>query len=299
MAQIAVLSPFSPESAASWHDALRAGLRAQGWIEGSNYTFTFRYSYGDDARLSPLAIELASLKPDLIVTEVTPSALVARQATSTIPIVMIGAGDPVSVGLVEALGRPGGNVTGISQNIVETTGKRIELLRSVAPQTGRVAVLWNTVGNASTTQFAEVQAVANKANLALREIPVRGAADLDRQLNVTLEPDVAALYVVASPLLFARMGDIARLAERHRLASIFSVSDYARSGGLLAYGPDRKDQFRRAASYISKLLKGARPADLPVEQPDKFEFVINLRTAQALGITIPALVLAQADELIE
>jgi len=243
--------------------------------------------------------ELLRLKVSLIVSEVTEATQAARRATTALPIVMVAVGDPVAAGLVASLARPGGNVTGLSQNIVESAAKRLELLKTTLPSAGEVAVLWNADDDNSVLNWKELQVHAGPLGLKLKSLEARTAAEIEAALSPNSVGETRALYVVPGPLFVTNLPKIAGLARERRLVSIFHLPEFVRSGGVLSYGPDRNDLFRRAATYVDRLLKGARPADLPVEQPTKFDLSINLATAKAIGLTVPPLVLAQAAEVIE
>lgn len=295
--RIGVLSPFSPDTTREWHEALEAGLAEAGWTAGGNLAIDYRFAGGATERLPALAAEMVNGEVDLIVSEVTEASWAAKKATGTIPIVMVAVGDPVAAGLVANLARPGGNVTGLSQNIVESSGKRLELLRLVVPDLAEVGVLWTSEDENSALSWREVQAASTRMGLRARSLEVRTAGDLQRTLDGIT--GLRGLYIVPGPLFVANLQAIADAAKARRMASVFHLPEYARRGGLMAHGPDRRDLFRRAATYVDRILKGAKPADLPVEQPTKFSLSLNLATARALGITIPPLVLAQADEVFE
>jgi putative ABC transport system substrate-binding protein len=298
-ARIGVLCPFAPADSDVWHKAFRQGMRDLGWVEGSNLAIEMRFADGDASRLPGLAAELLSIKVDLMVTEVTEASEAARRATSTVPIVMVAVGDPVANGLVASLARPGGNITGFSQNLLESISKRLQMLKLMVPELTEVAALWNPDDTNSASNWRELQTSAVHLGLQLKSLEARNDLELGKVFDAGLESSVRALYVAPAPLLVTNLARIAGFAAKNRLASIFHLSEFAQYGGLLAYGPDRSDLFRRAASYVDKILKGAKPADLPVEQPTKFELAVNLRTAKALGLTVPPLILAQADEVIE
>jgi len=299
VAKIGVLSPFSPAVAESWHQALRQGLRDLGWIEGKNIAIEYRFADGKSDRLGPLAAELVRQKVDVIVTAVNTDTLADKNATKTIPVVMASAGDPVAFGLVQSLARPGGNVTGLSQIAPELSGKRLELLKEMVPHLSRVAVLWNPKGITSPISWKESQEPARELGLHLESIEVTSAERLDKGVEKAKSSRVGALAIMPDPLFAGNLKTIAELAVKSRLPAIFHLPEFVDAGGLVAYGPDRVDMFRRAASYVDKILKGAKPADLPVEQPMKFELVINLKTAKQIGLTIPPQVLARADRVIK
>jgi len=297
--RIGLLTPLSASDAALWYQAFRLGLRELGWIEGKNISIEYRYAEGKSDRMRDLAADLVRLQVDVIVTSVTMDALAAKDATKAIPIVMAAAGDPVATGLVESLARPGGNVTGLSQMTYELSGKRLELLKEMVPGLSRVAVLWNPQNQGSTLTWKEIQLPARRLGIQLHSLEVRSPNDLDQAFEDATRARAGALFVIQDPVVNTNLGRIAGLAAKSRLPSIFQWSDFADAGGLAAYGPDRADLFRRAAAYVDKILKGAKPGDLPIERPTKFEFVINLKTARALGLTIPQSVLLHADRVIE
>ena len=296
--RIGLLSPFSPADTTVWHEAFRRGLRDRGWIEGKNISIEYRYAEGRIDRLAELADDLVRLKVEIVVTAAT-GAQAAQKATRTIPIVVAFSGDPVASGLVESLARPGGNLTGMSQMLAELGGKRLELLREMVPKLSRVAVLWNPEGTGSMRAWKELQLPARQLGLQLHSLEVRRSGDLDNAFAEATRSRAGALFVGPDPLLYANLRRIAEFAARSRMPSIFHQFEFADAGGLLTYGTDRVDMFRRAATYVDKILKGARPADLPVEQPTKLELVINMKTAKALGLMIPQTILVRADRLIE
>jgi len=296
--RIGFLSPFSPSATALWHQAFLQGLRDLGWVEGKNLSIEYRYAEGRRDRLPDLVADLVRLKVDIIVASVNTDALVAKKATRTIPIVMASAGDPVATGLVDSLARPGGNITGLSQMAPEMAGKRLELLKEIVPKLSRVAVLWNPQGTTSTLNWKELQLPARELGVKLHSLEVQSLNDFDKAFKDATKARAGALTIMPDQLFAGNLRRIADLAVKSRLPSIFHLSEFADSGGVVGYGPDRPDQFRRAASYVDKILKGAKPADLPVEQPTKFEFIINLRAAKQIGLTIPPNVLARADRVI-
>jgi putative tryptophan/tyrosine transport system substrate-binding protein len=297
--RLGLLSPFSPSDTARWHEAFRQGLRDLGWVEGENISIEYRYAEGRSDRLPALAADLVRLTVDIIVAAVTPDALAAQHATKTIPIVMASPGDPVASGLVESLARPGGNITGLSQIAPELVGKRLELLNDIVPKLSRVAVLWDPQDRGSALSWNEIQRPARQLGVQLHALEVRSANDLDNAFEESTRAPAGALAIMPSPVFVTNVKRLADLAARSRLPSIFHLREFVDAGGLMAYGPDRSDLFRRAATYVDKILKGAKPADLPVEQPMKFELVINLKTAKALGITMPPHLLMLADEVLQ
>ncbi len=298
-ARIGVLSPFSAVVAAPWHQAFRQGLRELGWIEGQNVTIEYRYANGKNDRLLELAAELVRLKVDVIVTSIQTDASIAKRATTSIPIVMASAGDPVAGGLVASLARPGGNITGLTQMAPELAGKRLDLLRQIVPNLSRVAVLWYPRGTTSPLSWKEMQVPARELGIRLQSLEVQSPADFAKAFHGATTARAAAVVVLPDPLFAGNLKRIAELAAKTRLPSIFHLREFADVGGLVAYGVDRADMFRRAAAYVDKILKGTKPADLPIEQPTKFQLVINLKTAKTLGLTIPHSLLLSADQVIE
>ena len=297
--RIGLLSPFSPAATALWHQAFRQGLRDLGWVEGKNISIEYRYAEGRSDRLPDLAADLVRLKVDIIVAAVPADALAAQKATKAIPIVMAAGGDPVAVGLVESLARPGGNVTGLSTMTPDLAGKRLELLKEIVPKLSRVAVLWNPEDRSSALIWREIQRPARELGIQLHSLEVRSANDFDKAFEAATRARAGALAIMPDPVFATNLKRIADLAAKSRLPSIFHLSDFADAGGLVAYGPDRSDMFRRAATYVDKILKGAKPGDLPIEQPTKFSLVINAKTAKALGVKIPGVILLRADRVIE
>src|SRR5262245_25201425 len=274
-------------------------MRELGWMEGQNMVVEHRWGQSPD-QLGAAAAELVRLKVDVIVAIGTPSPLAARRATSAIPIVMVGAGDPVATGLVSSLAKPGGNVTGTSTYNPETTGKRLQLMKEVVPGLSRLAVLWNAANPVSALVVKEAKAAAQTSlGLQVQSVEVRGPDDFKIALPAAVSGGAGALFVADDPFLFQYRKRIADFAAQHRLPTMFSLRSFVDAGGLMSYGPIIADLTRRAATYVDKILKGAKPADLPVEQPTKFELVINLKTAKALGLTIPRSVLMRANQVIE
>jgi putative tryptophan/tyrosine transport system substrate-binding protein len=297
--RIGLLSPFSSSDTALWHQAFRQGLRDLGWVEGKTIIIEYRYADGRNERLPELSADLVHLKVDVIVTAVTNDALAAKNATREIPIVMAAAGDPVATGIVESLGRPGGNITGLSQMNAELIGKRLELLKEIVPMLSPVAVLWNPDDPISVLSWNEIQIPARNLGVEVHSLEVRSPVDLDKALEEAARTRVGALAIMPNPVFVTNLKRIADFAAQNRLPSIFHLREFADAGGLVSYGVDRSDLFRRAATYVDKILKGANTADLPIEQPTKFELVINLRAARALGIIVPPSLLARADEVVE
>jgi putative ABC transport system substrate-binding protein len=279
-------------------EALRQGLRDLGYVEGKNFVIDYRWAEGKYDRLPELAAELVRLKVDLIVTHGTPGSRAAKQATSTIPIVMAVSGDAVATGLVQSIARPGENITGATFFYPELNAKRLELVKEAVPHINRVGVLLNPDNPASLLAFKAMEVAARSLKLELHRFPVRGADEFENAFSAMAERQVEAVQIVEEPVPIANAARIANLAMKSRLPAI-GFKEFVESGGLMAYAVDFRDMFRRAAIFVDKILKGAKPADLPVEQATKFELVINLKTAKALGITIPPSILARADEVIE
>jgi ABC-type uncharacterized transport system substrate-binding protein len=277
------------------------GLRDLGYVEGRNVVIEYRDAEGKYERLPALAAELVALKVDVIVVGAAPAALAAKQATRTLPIVFVNAGDPVGSGLVASLARPGGNVTGLSALYPELVGKCLELLTQAIPGVSRVAALWQPGAGAERTEKDMLKAadVAGRAlGVRLQVVEARGPADFDRAFSEMTRARAGALTVLPSSMFFYERRRLVDLAAKNRLPAVYQSREFVDAGGLMAYGPNVADLFRRAATYVDKILKGAKAGDLPVEQPTKFELVINLKAAKALGLTIPQSVLGRADEVI-
>ncbi len=296
--RIGLLSPTTPQALGV--QGFREGLRALGYVEGHNIVVEHRAAEGRFDRLPELAAELVRLRVDVIVAVVTQASLAAKNATKTIPIVMLAVGDPVGAGLVASLAQPGGNVTGTSVQNVEGAGKSLELLKNAIPKLRVVAVLWNPANPVYQAQMVkETEAAARGLGIQLRMLAARDAKEIDRAFAAMTGERAEALTVIADPVFSAQLTRIAALAANGHLPSISAFREYAETGGLMAYWANFSERGRRTAVYVDKILKGAKPADLPVEQPTKFELVINLKTAKALGLTIPQSILARADEVIQ
>jgi len=281
----------------AWSTAFVAHLRELGWVENRNVAIEYRWSEGRTERYAEIAAEFVRLKVDVIVT-VGSAVPTVRQVTSTIPIVFAVAIDPVGNGLVESLAKPGGNVTGLSLQAANLAGKRIELLREIVPQLRRLAVIFN-VGNAQPVlEMRETEAAALALGIEVVPIEIRRVEDFSPAFQV-MKVKADALYIAIDQLMVANLMRILTLALGARLPTIFSTRDFVRGGGFLSYGPSYTERFQRAADYVDKILRGMKPGDIPVEQPTKFELVINLITAQALGLEVPPTLLARADEVIE
>jgi ABC-type uncharacterized transport system substrate-binding protein len=281
-------------------DAFRQGLRELGWVEGQNIVIDYRFAEGRLDRLPDLAAELVRLKVDLIVSLGTQGVTAARNATETIPIVMIGVRDPVGTGLIASLAHPGGNVTGVSGYAgLETVAKQLELLKETVPKIRRVAILLNPTNAYHSLAMREVNVAAQTLGVQLQLLEARDPNEFDGAFAAMAKERVGALLVLSDVIFNNHRTRLADLAARSRLPAVYGVRESVEAGGLMSYGPSFLDFYRRSAAYVDKILKGARPADLPVEQPTKFELVINLKAAKALGLEVPPLLIAQAAELIE
>ena len=288
-------TPASPP----W-EAFRQSLRQHGYVEGQNIVVEARWSEGRIERFPGLAAELVRLKVDVIVVASTPGAQAAKQATSTIPIVIATSVDPVGAGLVASLARPGGNITGMSLlSTLDTRGKWLEILKEAAPKVSRVAFLWNSTQPTEVRSLDAMQAPARALGLTLRPVEARGPKEFEDAFTVMTRDRADALIAMDSHLNVTYRTLIVALAAKHRLPAMYGFREFVDDGGLMSYGANLSENFRRAAVYVDKILKGAKPADLPVEQPTKFELVINLKTAKALGLTIPQSVLLRADHVIQ
>ena len=280
-------------------DAFRQGLRELGYVEGRNFMIEYRSADGRRERFPELATELVRLKVDVILTRGTPAVLAAKNATGTIPVVMAASGDPLLSGVVAGLARPGGNVTGLSAIVVEVTGKRLQLLREVVPGLSRIAVLFDMGNPNNALQWKETEIAAPSLGVQPQLLDVRTPGDFGGAFDAAIRQRAGAMVVGIDALTQANHRPIIGLAAKHRLPAIYASREFVDAGGLVAYGVSYPHLYHRAASFVDKILKGAKPADLPVEQPTKFELVINLKTAKALGLTIPQTILLQADHVIE
>jgi putative ABC transport system substrate-binding protein len=296
--KIGWLSIGSDSGAGSTIRAVPPELRALGYVEGKNIAFDYRYADNKLDRLPALADELVRLKVDVLVTPGTPAAIAAKNATRTIPIVFFRVSDPVPLGLVDSLSRPGGNVTGFTEISEVLAGKRLELLKETVPKLSHVAVLWNPQNPGNAQQWKESQLPARELGLQLHSMEVSSADKYEGAFKEAVKARSGALAVAQDALAGSNLKLIADLAIKHRLPASYPRGEFVDNGGLMSYGPDPDESFKRVASMIDKILKGAKPADLPVEQPTKFELVINLKTAKQIGLTIPPEVLARANRLI-
>jgi putative ABC transport system substrate-binding protein len=303
-AKVARIGYLAPNLAASphLHEAFSQGLRDLGYVEGQNIVIEYRSAEGKAERLPALAAELVALKVDVIVVPGTVGVLAAKRATKTIPIVFTVASDPVGSGLVTSLARPGGNVTGLSILAPELVGKCLELLTQAVPGISRVAVLWQPGGHGERTDKDTLEGAdvaARALGVRLQFVEAKGPTDIDRAFSDMTRARAGALTVLGGGMFFGVRRRLVDLAAKNRLSAVYPWRDFVDAGGLMSYGANLADLYRRAATYVDKILKGAKPADLPVEQPTKFELVINLKTAKALGLTIPPSVLGRADEIIQ
>jgi putative ABC transport system substrate-binding protein len=299
MPRVGILSDETHPIAAKSSKQFAQGLRDLGYVEGRNITFEHRYAEGRNEILPKLAAELVSLQPDVILAVSTPAARAAKFATQSTPIVFARVSDPVGSGLVSSLARPGGNVTGLSILARETDAKRLEMLVTAVPDAKRAGVLWNPSNPVSPPELNETETAARSLQLELVAAEVRGPDDVEPALHSMVEQRVGALIVIPGLILTEHSLRLVDLTTKARLPTMFLQREYVEAGGLMSYWPNLRDMYRRAAAYVDKILRGAKPADIPVEQPTRFELVINLKTAKSLGLTIPPTLLARADEVIE
>ena len=280
-------------------DGLRHGLRDLGYVEGRDITLEYFWAGPDSGRFPALAAEIVRKKADFIFTWGTPATVAAKKATTAIPIIMGAVGDPLSVGLVTSLGHPGGNITGLSSMAIDLEEKRLELLKQLAPQIKKVVVLWHSGNPALQVSSRTASAAAQKLDLKLAFVSLTEAPTLEGVLDLAGQQRADGLAVMAEPALIAQVAKITAFAKQRRLPAVYAYPEYSRAGGLLTYATSYYDLFRRAATYIDRIIKGAKPGDLPVEQPTKFELIVNLGTARALGLTVPQSLLIRADSIIE
>jgi putative tryptophan/tyrosine transport system substrate-binding protein len=299
VAKIGWLVTGSASGPRSLFPGVQKELRALGYLEGKNIAIEFRSTEGKLDRLPALADELVRLKVDVLVAATTPAAVAAKNATRTIPIVFFGSGDPVVLGLVDSLARPGGNITGFTTIAAVLVGKRLELLKETVPKLSRVALLWEPKSQGSEQSWKESQLAARELGLQLHSMEVSSADKYESAFKEAIQARSAALAVISSTLAASNGKLIADLAAKNRLPAIYPNRPYVETGGLMSYGPDRAEPYRRLAVFVDKILKGTKPADLPIEQPTKFELVINLKTAKALGLTIPPVVMMRAEKVIK
>jgi len=297
--RIGFLSTNSLSSVAARTESFRQGLRELGYVEGKNITIEWRDAEGKLDRLSERAVELVRLKVDVIVTAAPAPTRATKEATVTIPIVMAFDNDPVGNGFVASLARPGGNITGLSTYYPETTGKQLELLKEIVPNLSRVAVLGTSTVPGNEQTLKETELVARALGVKLQYLEIQDPQNIENVFRAASKGRAGAVLVLSSPVATFQRTQIAEMAAKSRLPAIYPQSDHVDAGGLIFYGPSIADLYRRAATYVDKILKGAKPADLPVEQPKKFELIINLKAAKQIGLTIPPNVLARADKVIK
>jgi putative ABC transport system substrate-binding protein len=297
--RIGLLIPSSQSAYSRRIDAFRMGLRDLRYVEGQNIVIEYRYSEGKTNRLSDLATDLVRLKVAVIVTGTRPAVFAAQNASSTTPIVFTGVGrDPAADGLVSSLAKPGGNVTGLTLFFSELNGKRIELLKEAFPEVARVAYFWSGDNSVGDESFRNAEAAVKTLGIRLQSVGVKVADDLESAFKAAKSAGSQALTFTADPFFVTHRDRVLNLAAKNRQAATYAYTDFVEAGGLMSYAPDINDNWRRAAVFVDKILKGAKPADLPVERPTKFELVINLKTAKQIGLTIPPNVLARADKVI-
>ncbi len=280
-------------------EAFRQGLGELGYMEGHNFALVTRSAERGPEQLSDRAAELVRLNVDVIVAVTTPAVQAAQQATGMIPIVMVSVADPVATGFVASLARPGGNTTGLSILSAELSGKRLQLLKEVVPRVSRVAVFWNPANPSNALQIGETKVAAQALGVQLQPLELRGPQDLESAFQAATRGRAGALIMLDDPLFFTHRTPIVALAAKSRLPAMYGLTGFVEAGGLMSYGTNLSDLHRRAATYVDKILKGAKPADLPVEQPTRFELVVNMKTAKALGITFPQSILVRADQVIQ
>ncbi len=297
--RLGFISAAASSPMAARDEAFRQGLRALGYVVGQNITIEYRWADGKNERLPGFAAELVQLKPDIIVTHGMAATRAVQQASTTIPIVIAAADDPLAGGLVASLARPGGNITGLSIITPDLTGKRLELLKEILPGLTRVAVLWNSGNPISEPELRKAEVAARTLGLQLQPLAVRDSHEFASAFSTMKRERVGALFLLSDAMFFGQRKELVALAASHRLPLVSHLREFADAGGLMTYGPNVVDLHRRAATYVDKILKGANPGDLPIEQPTKFDLAINLKTARALGITVPPSVLGRAEHVIE
>jgi putative ABC transport system substrate-binding protein len=296
---IAYLSSGQGFVSSERRQAFRQGLRELGYVEEKNLIVEYRYAEGNSERLAALAAELVRLKIDVIVTSGPPGTRAAKKATTTVPIVMAHDPDPLGSGFIASLARPGGNITGLSSLVAQLGGKRLELLRELIPKLSRVAVLGTSTNPSNVQMATEIEVAARPIGIRIQFVDVQDSKEIEGGFRAATKAHAEALFVLGNPVLNAHRTEVADLALKSRLPAVYGQPDLMAAGGLMFYGASITEMFRRAAIYVDKILKGAKPADLPVEQPTKFELIINLKTAKQIGLTIPPNVLARADRVIK
>jgi putative ABC transport system substrate-binding protein len=293
--RIGVLWPNPP----AMFDSMRQGLKDFGYVEGQNIAFEFRWAEGKLDQLPEMAAELVRLQVDVIVTLAPQATLAAKQATQSIPIVFVAMGDPVASGVVPSLARPGANVTGTTRMISEMSAKHVELLKEAVPSLSKLAILWNPTNSSHTPALQAVEAAARSLSLPIQPLQVRAVAELDGTFDSIIREKADGVLFIADPIFFIQLKRMADFVASSHLPAIANFTEFPKLGGFMGYAPSLPDEFRHAAGHIDKILKGAKPADLPVEQPTRFQLVINLKAAKALGVDVPPMLLARADEVIE
>jgi putative tryptophan/tyrosine transport system substrate-binding protein len=283
----------------SWYQAFHDGLRDLGWVPGRNLLIEYRFADNKRAQLAALAHDLIGLKPDVIFVPTRPALPTIREATTTIPIVFVSLGDPVAEGWVASLARPGGNLTGVAGLSPELAGKRLELLRELVPSLSKVAVLWNPANSAEGVAVEATETTARSLGMSLVVEQAGGPAEFDRAIAAIIQSGAKSIVVLPDPMFLASREQMVELIRQSGLPAIYMEPGFVAAGGLISYGPNFKELFRRAAAYVDKILKGAKPADLPIELPTTFELVINLKTATAIGVTIPTSIILRATEVVE
>jgi putative tryptophan/tyrosine transport system substrate-binding protein len=297
--RIGILAPLSVSSFSGRLEGLRKRLRELGYVEGENIVIEYRYAEGKPERLPELATELVQLKVDVIVTAANAGIIAAKKASATIPIVFGAATDPVGSGLVSSLARPGGNITGLSNMAPNLDGKRLELLKEAFPKVARTAFLWSSGGLRGNSSLTDMEAAAKAVGLKLLSLPVRSLDDFESAFARAKRDGAQALITTTGALIATQLRQVLDFAVKNHLPAIYPNSEFVEAGGLMSYGSDDKDLWWRAADFVDKILKGTKPADMPVEQPTKFEFVVNMNAAKQIGLTIPQKVLARADRVIK
>ena len=298
--RIGILSGGSPDKNSPHIEAFRQGLRDKGWVEGRTVVIEWRSAEGRTDRLGGLASELVHLKVDVIVTAgSTPATLAAKRATTTTPIVMVAVGAPLDTGLVPSLARPGGNVTGLTTLGGEVASKRLDFVKELLPEARQLALLWNPDNPANARLYSELTQKAQRAHLTLLSVEVRDVKEFDSGFALLVKQRPDALLLTADPMILVHMRRVIEFTAKHRLPAIYNTRESVEAGGLMSYDANQPELYKRAAIYVDKILSGTKPGDLPVEQPTKFELVINLKTAKALGLTIAPSLLLQADKVIE
>lgn len=293
------IGTLAPGSRPPSPDPFAEALRELGWVDGQNIVIEDRWAEGRTDRLAALAAELVRLKVDVIFTRSWPAAVAAKQATTTIPIVISRAGDPVGAGLVASLGHPGGNITGLGDLATELSAKRLELLKEAIPKLARVAVLWNSADGGMTLRFRALQVAARKFGVIVRPLGVQEPEDLDQAFVAMIQERPDGLFVISDILTVSHRKRILEFSVQHRMPTMYEDRRFVDSGGLISYGPISADVDRRSAAYVDKILRGAKPAQLPVEEPTRFELIVNLKTVKALGLTLPQSILIRADEVLQ